>query len=322
VPPPPVVAAPPPSVVTAAAPSARPTPGLQAQAAPTASTTPPPPVTPEEAELLTGDDWSRGKVEDQPSTAGDELRVAVIGDSLAHNIAGGLETWAQEQGGVVVYDLSISFCPLSRGGERRWEGEESFDVNEACGWWDDPSSERASAYASFAPDVVIDVAGFSEMLDRRLPGWGDWRRPGDRSYDSWLLDEYKAMGDALHALGSSDSRLLNLNAPCGDFGRPRGWRRVDDPDGRITALDDGVYPYMFGGRYGNLFDELCPNGVYQDDLWGIEDARPDGMHLSDEAAAELARRWLGPLVLDTAGPAPSSGVLATPTTTSTTTPPP
>ena len=65
-----------------------------------------------------------------------------------------------------------------------------------------------------------------------------------------------------------------------------------------------MYPLLGRSAYGDLYAELCPNGQYQDDLWGIDDARPDGMHLSDEAADELARRWLGPLVLQVAGPAP------------------
>ena len=94
--------------------------------------------------------------------------------------------------------------------------------------------------------------------------------------------------------------FVTLNVPCGDYGRQRGWRRISDPEGRVRALDRGVYPFLEGGQRGDLFGQLCPNGEYTDELWGIPDARPDGMHLSDEAAAELARRWLGPLVLETA----------------------
>jgi hypothetical protein len=73
----------------------------------------------------------------------------------------------------------------------------------------------------------------------------------------------------------------------------------------MVALNRGFYPLLVRSEHGDLFSELCPNGEYSDDLWGIEDARPDGMHLSDEASLELARRWLGPLVLRAAGVDPA-----------------
>jgi hypothetical protein len=155
------------------------------------------------------------------------------------------------------------------------------------------------------------VAPFSEMLDRKQDDWAEWRRPGDAEYHRWLIDEYTAMFDAMRSLSTPATRFLTLNAPCGDFARPRGWRRVSQPELRVDALDRDVYPFLVASSQGDLFSELCPNGAYSDDLWGIEDARPDGMHLSEEAADELARRWLGPLVMQTAG-VNGSGLLATP----------
>ena len=314
VPPPPVVAVQPAtSLVVAASETTVPPPNTQTTTPPP----PPPPVTPEEAELLTGgsggDDWSDGRSTAPPGADGSELRVAVVGDSLAHNAATGLTAWAAERTDVIVYDLSVSFCPLSRGGERRWEEGESFDVHSSCSWWDDPSSERARNLAAFAPNVIVDEAGFSEMLDRKLPEWDDWREPGDGGYHSWLVNEYDAMFGAMQSLAGDDVRFLNLNLPCGDFSRPRGFRRVSAPEGRVDALDDYMYPFMRRGTAGDLFDQLCPNGQYSDQLWGIDDARPDGMHLSDEAATELARRWLGPLVLQVGGVAPPTDVLMQPT---------
>jgi peptidoglycan/LPS O-acetylase OafA/YrhL len=319
---------PPPPVVVAAAAAPAPPPAAPSVAAPAGSPSTAPPVTaepvaPDEAALLTGgetdggagdappegDAWSRGDVQDAPQGDDGRLRVAVVGDSLAHNVAGGLTTWAQSRDDVVVYDLSVSFCPLSRGGERRWEAGESFAVNGKCGWWADQWSDRSAAFAAFSPDVVLDVAPFSELLDRKQDDWDDWLRPGDRQYHRFLIDEYSSMFDAMRSMAQPTTRFLTLNAPCGDFGRPRGWRRVSEPDARVAALNRDVYPLLVASSQGDLFSQLCPNGSYQDDLWGIEDARPDGMHLSDDAAAALAQRWLGPLVLQTGG---GSALLATP----------
>jgi peptidoglycan/LPS O-acetylase OafA/YrhL len=315
---------PPPVVGGRAAPATAPATSLAAASSPighgrrssSPTSTPPTtsaPVAPEEAALLTGGDhWSDGQTDAPPPSDGSQLRVAVVGDSLAHNLARGLATWSESNPDVVVYDLSVSFCPLSRGGERRWEEDESFTVNSACAWWTDPASERATNLRAFAPDVILDVAPFSELLDRKLPDWEDWRKPGESSYHRWLIDEYSTMFDQMGTIAGGNARFLTLNAPCGDFTRPRGWRRVDDPNGRVQALDDGFYPLLVRSTQGDLFSQLCPNGEYSDDLWGIDDARPDGMHLSDEAGAELARRWLGPLVEQTGGRAQPATPIGTP----------
>ena len=298
VPPPPSIVAPP-VVSLPDAPAPQLTPPDQA-AAP-APAAPPAPLTPEEEAILTGGDEGSDWGGEPPAAGGGQLRVAVVGDSLAHNLATGLTAWAEERTDVVVYDLSVSFCPLSRGGERRWEdGGEPFRVAAGCSWWDDPSSERSTNLAAFAPEVIVSEAGFSEMLDRRLPAGDQWLRPGDREYHEWLVEEYGAMAQTFRSAATSVA-ILTLNVPCGDYGRQRGWRRISHPDDRVRALDRGVYPFLEGGARGDLDEQLCPNGEYNDELWGIRDARPDGMHLSDEAAAELARRWLGPLVLETAG---------------------
>jgi len=300
VPPPPVVAG---AVDQPAAPLAPPPPEQQAMGAPSGGPAPTEggsePVTPEEEDILEGDGWAEGHVDDAPSADG-RLRVAVVGDSLAHNLATGLSAWADSRGDVVVYDLSVSFCPLSRGGERRWQEGSSFPVHAGCSWWADSWTERARGYAAFAPDVVVSAAAISEMLDRRLPEWEDWQRPGDPPYHRWLIQEYQAMFDALRTMAGGATRFVSLNAPCGDFERVRGWRHVEEPDERIGALNEGVYPLMIGASNGDLFGELCPDGQFTEDLWGIDGARPDGMHLTDEAATELAHRWLGPLVLEAA----------------------
>ena len=302
VPPPPVVVtAPPSSVVAQSAHGAVVAPPSTAN--PTTSTSRP--VNPQEAAMLTGsgggDDWASGNAHPPPGSDPTQLRVAVVGDSLAHNVAKGLAAWAQSRSDVVVYDLSISFCPLSRGGERRWEPNESFQVNPGCAWWNDPSSPRSVDFRAFAPNVVVDVAPYSELLDRLQPDWSSWREPANATYRQWLVNEYTTMFNDMQLNGAAGVRFLTLNAPCADFSRPRGWERVSHPGQRVTDLDQGFYPLLAQGAQGDLNAQLCPNGRYTDDLWGISDARPDGMHLNDAAGAELARRWLGPLVLQVGG---------------------
>ena len=262
---------------------------------------------------IVGSGGGAGGTDSPPSSApqptGDQLRVVVVGDSLGHNLGVGLDDWAQARGDVVVYNLAIAGCPLSRGGERRFDDSETFQIDPKCGWWDDQYSERSQDLIAFHPQVIVLSDGLNELLDRRLPDWSDWRRPGEPSYHQWLLSEYAAFVSAMRNMAGTDVQLLVLNAPCADFQRLSNWRRVSGPDERVSALDQSVYPVMVDTKHADLFSQLCPNGRYSDTLYGIDDARPDGIHLSRDASDELARQWLGPQVLDTAASTPGSGTI-------------
>jgi hypothetical protein len=251
----------------------------------------PPRVVAASASQAVLDDWVRGTPEPPPSTHAGQLRVAVVGDSLAHNVAVGLQDWAATRHDVVVYDVSISFCPLSRGGERRWAPNYDFGLNPACSWWADSSSPRAVDLRAFAPDIVVALAPYSELLDRR---WSVWQEPADASYRTALAGEYARL------LATLRTRVITLNAPCADFSQPKGWNLVTHPAQRVAEMNADVYARLEGSVHGDLDAQLCPHGRYTPDLWGIRDARFDGMHLSEPAATSLARRWLGPLVVRTA----------------------
>jgi hypothetical protein len=85
------------------------------------------------------------------------------------------------------------------------------------------------------------------------------------------------------------------NAPCGDW--PRYFGEVSNPEARVRALNRLVHPAVNGVSVVDLFDRICPNGEYSDEIEGISDARPDGFHFTPEAALAVVRNWLGPLVL-------------------------
>ncbi|MEN3272556.1 MAG: hypothetical protein V7636_1317 [Actinomycetota bacterium] len=298
-PPPPVTVAPVETARGGPAPApVRRAPVHTASAAPAA-----PPSVADDPIVGTGGD-NGGGAQSPPSSApeptGNELRVAVVGDSLGHNMGVGLDDWAKARGDVIVYNLAIAGCPLSRGGERRFDDSETFQIDPKCAWWDDQYSERSQNLIAFDPQVIVISDGLNELLDRRLPDWEDWRHPGEASYHQWLLGEYAAFVSAMRNMTGGDVQLLVLNAPCADFQRLSNWRRVDAPDQRVSALDQAVYPVMVDTKHADLFTEICPDGQYSDTLYGIDDARPDGIHLSRDASDELARQWLGPQVLDAA----------------------
>jgi len=239
------------------------------------------------------------------------LKVAVVGDSMADGLAKGLDGWSRTHN-VVVYNLAVPGCPISRGGgDRRFPNGSSFPVQDLCAWWNDPSSDRSTKFASFSPDVVVMQDGMNELPDRKLPSWPDYRHAGDPRFDSWLLNEYSAAADTFTRRGAT---LLNLNAVCADWETMgNSWAdytKNSDGDRRVAALDQiSRTMAATGTRLGDLNAELCPNGKFTQTVAGVEDARPDGYHLSDAAAAAVATKWLGPMVLQAAGrpsPPPSS----------------
>jgi hypothetical protein len=87
------------------------------------------------------------------------------------------------------------------------------------------------------------------------------------------------------------------NAPCGDW--QRLFNQISDGPQRVRSLDDLDYPQLTGVSSADFFSEICPNGQYSDTVDGVPNARPDGFHLTDQAATALARDWLGPLLLQT-----------------------
>ena len=233
------------------------------------------------------------------------FRIAMVGDSLSGNLGSGLESWAADRGDVVVYNLALNGCPLSRGGMRRWPLHPATPVAAECGWWSDPTSDRARRLVAFDADVVIVEDGTNEMPDRYRDDWGRWYRPGDPAFTEWLAAEYVAVADAV-----APAPVLLLDTPCANWTKyGNGWNDRVEADGRVLAINDTVYRQR---RFGaivveSLFDQLCPNGVYQDEVEGVEEGRPDGLHLHPEAARRLAQRWLGPLALDVAAGVRSPG---------------
>ena len=238
-----------------------------------------------------------------PTTSVPRFRIAVVGDSMADGLAAGLKTWGDRRGDVDVYDLGQPGCPLARGGVRRLPDGRYLEVPKYCSWWSDTTSETWQHLRDFAPEVVIIQDAMNEAIDRKLPSWSNWRGPGDPTYDTWLLDEYNHVLDAF----ASQYPVVFLNAACAnwdiyDEGTWTSWSNGQG-DLRVAALDRTDAAATAANRVvgGDLNGHLCPNGKYSSTVDGVSDARPDGYHLSPEASATVADRWLGPLALRAAG---------------------
>jgi len=226
------------------------------------------------------------------------VRVMVVGDSLAQNLATGLTTWAEKSGSMVVWDLSLRGCTLSRGGVRRLSDGSDWPVHPTCGWW---ATEGETRVVEFQPDVVLIQTGHGEIFDRSLPEWDEFRRPGDPRFDSWLLSEYQA---AVDVLGSTGATVVWSLPACIDADRKPGF--IDNREGndRLRHLRSLMRTALTATRPVTIADldgYVCPGGRFSDTVAGVTDARPDGWHFTRTAADAIADRWLADAVLRAAG---------------------
>ncbi|HET6963503.1 MAG TPA: acyltransferase family protein [Acidimicrobiales bacterium] len=254
-----------------------------------------------------------------PTTNPNALRVAVVGDSMADGLAYGLEKWASGRSDVVVYDLAIPGCPLSRGGNRRMPDGSSWSVATECGWWADPSSDRSQVLAQFRPNVIVLQDGMNELPDRKLPSWVTYEHTGEPTFDQWLLSEYQAALKVFTGNNSYHSKVLALNAVCANWdllGGPFTGYDNGSGDNRVTTLDtDSAELAVTGSQNVNYDSYLCPNGQFTQTVAGVQNGRPDGYHLSKAASLAVAEQWLGPMILSQGATAGTTPATSTPTTT-------
>lgn len=215
----------------------------------------------------------------------DPLRVVVVGDSQAWVLAKALERASRGTGGhLVVWNAARPGCGLVRGGfVKRPEGS----IADPCGDWE---PELASGLSSFRPQLAVVQSGMWDWIPRRLEHWKGWREPGDEEFDRHVEAEYGLVAGVLSASGA---RVVWLTNPCYElegFGTDPVWinRRYLRPLERRGAV-----------VLHDLHADLCPGGEFSQKVGPFETARPDGMHLSDEAADWFVRQLL-PSVLSVA----------------------
>lgn len=224
-------------------------------------------------------------------TAGDATRVLVVGDSQARSVGFGLEERAAETGRLVVWNLGEGGCSVANGGIVRDlvtndEASPDPDCVDAVAAW-------PAAVEAFQPDVVLVLSSLRDLLERRLPGDDEFLTVGDAALDRYLLETY---GEAADVLGAEGARVVWMVPPCVRFESPLGGGGEAPPaydPQRLAHLVDVVLPELEQARpdvvelYG-LDDVLCPGGRFLDDTAGLEDIRPDGIHLSPEGSVWLA----------------------------------
>jgi hypothetical protein len=228
-------------------------------------------------------------------------RLLVVGGSISFGVGNGLLRWAAETRRASVLNAAIKGCGIARGGRLVNSLKRDADL---CDHWPEAWTTRLDAYD---PDVVIVLVSGWDTTDRIFPQWGSKpRQIGDPLYDRWLISEYVV---ALDLLTSRGARVVWLTAPC--LATRYGGQGVWDP--LRPALLNRVLARLGESQTHrleliDLNARLCPGDEFTNELAGMTGIRPDGVHLSDEAANWTAR-WLGDLVVSVNRPTHSSHVL-------------
>ena len=214
------------------------------------------------------------------------IRLLIVGDSIAYNLGRGFEQVAADRSDLSVWNVGTAGCGLVRAGE---SPPDEFQPSVLCDLWPDRFEEQIEV---FDPHLVFVVSGGWDLLDRRRPGWDEFKEPGDPVYDAYLQSEYEFALDVLTARGA---KVVWGITPC----------VAESHSGSVFAADRKVYQVRVLEALDAAHDDLtlldldplaCPDGRFTNTMGEIRNFRPDGVHYSDEGARWMAGRLIPTLL--------------------------
>ena len=236
-------------------------------------------------------DLTLADVPDEPVPLADGApRIAILGDSVADDVANGLEMWAARTGQADVLNLAIRGCGLAVGAWPDRVGRRP----AVCDRW----RERARRQLTpFAPQVVVVVTAVWELNDREKPEWGRPLALGDPLFDAWLIEEFESTARFFEEF---DAPVAWLTAPC--IRRLKGGTQGAFDPARVTHLNEKILPVVAAAspqvaEVIDLYDAVCPGGRFTTRIYGIHPFRRQGVHFT-ERAQHWVGEWLGPQLID------------------------
>jgi peptidoglycan/LPS O-acetylase OafA/YrhL len=219
------------------------------------------------------------------------VRILVVGDSTAEATGGGLIAWANDNPTLAQVSLSVEegcgfvgtgFIPYGASGDR--------NVERACGQW--LNHQLPATVKQLKPDVVVMLSTSWDVLDRRLQRTSPVLPVTDPAVRPVVQRAISSVTNAMVAAGAG--RVVWLREPIADpywFHQPGGQR---DPANHQVLYDEmaalaATNPAI---RVVDLAGWVDTAGLATD-----TGARPDGVHWSPDAAAEIASDFLGPAII-------------------------
>jgi peptidoglycan/LPS O-acetylase OafA/YrhL len=222
---------------------------------------------------------------------GEPLRILVVGDSVGLTLGRGLELSAADTGLAVVRNDARKWCALGRDLPRI----AGIGVDRQAGDCNNWATRWSGVVDRFDPHSVVVLSTIWEVAQRELPGAAAFTVPGDPAHDAWQRSEYEVAADVLGRRGAT---VTWLTIPCQpDLSSARGtptWV-VNE---RIIADVARSRPFV---RVLDLDAQLCPGHRFRGTYAGVDPARPDGRHFSDDGARAVAD-WIMPILSGDAAP--------------------
>jgi peptidoglycan/LPS O-acetylase OafA/YrhL len=224
-------------------------------------------------------------------SSGQLTRVLVVGDSVSRSLGYGLEQWATATNSAVVLSIGAGGCGIADDGNVIDNGRATptpARCRQVEQGWD-------SQVQQFKPDLVIVLSSIWDNQQRQLSSWPKMLVPGDPAFDDYLVKKYT---DAYDALSAHGAKVLWMKSPCAHpglgpwptdkEGNPWATSRIQHVNnvvlGRVAKARPGI-------RFFDLFSIVCPDGKVQNEVGGVQNFRPDGMHFSPDASIWLADNY-------------------------------
>ncbi len=223
---------------------------------------------------------------------GRQVRILLLGDSLAYTLGGGLGVQAGSWGATLV-NQGVVGCDLDPGSIVNIQGSVT-QAAQGCADWQKQWQEQIDR---LDPDVVAVLLGRWEVSDRIIDG--RWTRIGEPAWD----DRYEGeLGQAIRILSSRGAHVAVLTlpyitqtteAPDGtpwDINQPR---RTDQYNAVVRRT---VARYSKVASVVDLNRLLDPHGTYAATIEGIPVRDDDDEHISLYGGMLLRPRILPQLV--------------------------
>jgi peptidoglycan/LPS O-acetylase OafA/YrhL len=219
------------------------------------------------------------------------LRVLVIGDSTANALGSGVVGWAAANPQLAQAEvLAAPGCGFLEGGERRVG--DAIEAPADCDGW--VAEFVLPKVAELEPDVVVAMVSSWDLVDRRWTS-DTLLTPFDDEYALHLSGDYTKLVDGVIAAGAGSIAFIRHPVPnvwwLDDFtgqSDPARHARIYELYADLSADHPDV-------RVVDLAGWMTAAQLDDDEV-----ARPDGIHLTTEAAQQIATTFLGEELIRTA----------------------
>jgi hypothetical protein len=214
------------------------------------------------------------------------VRMIVAGDSTAEAFGNGVVAWAAATPTVAQAELNFERgCGFLRGGDYLLD-DEWFEVRDDCDTWLERGLTDRVAQAT--PDVVLMVTTSWDVLDHRWDG-GPGFAPDSAEMRDRLRNDFSAITDAILAAGAGSVVWVEAPIP-----NPLWFSRgtAQEQPARHAVIHE-VMNDIASERPGDVY--VVDLIEYFDEAGITVDAvvRPDGVHVTPEAAQAIAQDFLG-----------------------------